>query len=901
MTNFAIVSELCHQGSQEQNDIPCFFEHTFIQLCHIMKNRRWLWTALFCLTVLTVHADKRYALGSLNLKLMTCGFGNCRANKSVDNNALRLNGKTYETGVGTHADSRLKIWVNGTGKRFSAIVGVDDEATERGSVQFRVTGDGKVLAESPVMKKGRIPFKINVSIADIDTLCLEALATDDGNNNDHADWADAWVEMATGEPQAIPSFDVIEIGTENTVLALSTDKKGNLFQQYFGMKAGVDAIFGNGERHDQAYPTIQSSSDFSYWQTPALHIIHSDGHTSTMLRYVKSETTKTDNNVTLTTVELKDPNYDFTVRLHFKTYAKEDVIEQWAEIHNNEAGDVVLKDVASAAMLFRGGDYWLTQFTGGYMNEFNVDEAKLLPGEKIFENRWGITSSNERQQHFMLSVKGRATETTGSVMAGSLKWSGNWKLNFDMSSNGNLSVFAGINNWSSDYTLGSGESFTTPELIYTFTDKGKGQASRNLHRWALNYGIRNGHKPLRTIFNNWEATGMNTADKVIIPFLAPAKELGYELFLLDDGWFGLEDKARVLGEWNPTPVMHPNGMKTIIDEAKKTGIDFGLWVEMEMANPDARLVKEHPEWLLCEPDRTPHLQRGQYVMDLSNPEVQEFCIRSFCGIIDSNPGISFVKWDCNSPFHNPYSHYLGRRQQHLWYDYTKGLYRVFGEVMRRHPKLQMMLCSAGPARNDYGALQFFHEFWTSDNTTPLARVFIQWGHSHVFPARVIGAHVTHMGHQPFKFAFDVAMSGVLGMDANPAKMTKEESEITRRAVKAYKEKLRPVVQFGDLYRLISPYETSRSVISYVEPEEHTSAALFVYQVKDETAPLHVNLQGLDPGLNYKIEEVNIASPFEAACTQNGKVMSGEDLMTIGLDFACSKRFDSAVIYLKAME
>ena len=159
-----------------------------------------------------------------------------------------------------------------------------------------MTGDGKVLAESPVMKKGRIPFKINVSIADIDTLCLEALATDDGNNNDHADWADAWVEMATGEPQAIPSFDVIEIGTENTVLALSTDKKGNLFQQYFGMKAGVDAIFGNGERHDQAYPTIQSSSDFSYWQTPALHIIHSDGHTSTMLRYVKSETTKTDNN-----------------------------------------------------------------------------------------------------------------------------------------------------------------------------------------------------------------------------------------------------------------------------------------------------------------------------------------------------------------------------------------------------------------------------------------------------------------------------------------------------------------------------------------------------------------------------------------------------------------------------
>lgn len=861
-----------------------------------MQNKKLLVAFILCLSSLWGQAQYRYALDQLNLQLMTTGFGNVKANKSCDGNPLTLNGKVYEKGVGTHATSKLIIALHGKGKAFSATVGVDDEATERGSVLFKVIGDGKILNQTPLLRRGEKPRSIHVNLKGIDTLRLEALPGPDGNNNDHADWADAWIEMKEGKPTAIPECQMINIGTKRTLLTLSVDKNGNMFQQYYGPKGDLGLIFKDGESRKQAYPTIQSNSDFSYWGAPALHVIHSDGHTSTMLKYQGHETTALDENISLTRVKLKDPNYLFSVDICYKTYIKEDMIEQWTEIQNDEEGPVLIKDIASASLSFNNDQYWLTQFTGAWANEFNVNEYQLTKGEKVLENRWGITSSNERQQHFMLSLGGKATETRGNVIAGSLKWSGNWRLNFDMETNGELTVLAGTNPWSGDYSLETGKKFISPALLYTYSSEGKGQASRNFHHWALKYGIRDGKTLLRTIFNNWEATGMNTADNTIIPFLAPAHDLGFELFLLDDGWFGLTNKARVLGEWDPTPIMHPNGMKTIIEAAGKTEIDFGLWVEMEMANPEARLVKEHPEWLLCEPNRKPYLQRGQYVLDLTNPAVQDFCIESFQKIITNNPGISFVKWDCNSPFHNPYSHYLGKKQQHLWYDYTQGLYHIFREVMQMNPKLQMMLCSAGGARNDYGALQYFHEFWTSDNTNPLSRVYIQWGTSHIFPAKVIGAHVTHMGNQPFKFAFDVAMSGCLGMDADPTKMSKKEKEITKRAVEVYKTKIRPIVQLGDLYRLVSPYETSRSVMSYVESNKE-KAVLFVYQVKDDDVRLSVKMQGLDSNALYNIEEVNIGSITEAACMRNGQAVTGKELMEKGIMFHCHKRFDSSVIYL----
>jgi len=854
---------------------------------------------LSCLLLLLTgigYAQQTVALSELNLRLMTTGYGRAKADWSIDGNPITLQGKVYK-GVGTHADSKMTLSLKGKAKSFKALVGVDDEATSAGSVIFRIVADGKEVYKSPVMRKGNKPAKIDIKLSGVDMLTLEALSAGDGVSNDHADWAEAYFEMKDGKPVAILDANLINIETNAFMLTLMVDKEDNLFQQYLGKRGETDIVFDNGEHKDQAYPTIRSGNDIVYWGEPALHAVHANGHTSTMLKYVSHETKRIDDNVTQTTITMKDPAYPFYTDICYKAYAAQNVIEQWTEVYHKEDQPVVIKQAASSALTLRASDYWLTQFTGDWMNEFNVDEHRLTIGSKVIENRWGITSSNGRQPHFMVSLGEKPSETKGEVIAGTLAWSGNYQLKFERLPQGQLTVVSGMNPWSSDYTLPADKRYITPAMVYTYSNEGKGQATRNLHRWALSYNVRDGHKPLRTIFNNWEATGMNTADNVIIPFLKPAHDLGFELFLLDDGWFGSPEKARILGEWDATPKMHPSGMKPIIDAAGKVGIDFGLWVEMEMANPEARLVKEHPEWLLTDPVRKPHLQRGQYVLDMANPETQDFCIQAFHKILVDNPGISFVKWDCNSPFHNPYSHYLGKNQQHLWYEYTLGLYRVFSESVRLHPDLQMMLCSAGGGRCDYGAMRYFQEFWTSDNTNPMSRVFIQWGASHIFPAKVHGAHVTHMGHQPFKFAFDVAMSGCLGMDADPTKMTDEEKKITRRAVEVYKNKLRPVVQLGDLYRLVSPYEKSRSVVSYVEADSKKKAVVFVYQVRDDSESLNVALQGLNPEQSYRVEEVNIDSPDMAMCRQNGKVLTGRELMNAGLSFGCKKKFDSASVYL----
>lgn len=228
-------------------------------------------------------------------------------------------------------------------------------------------------------------------------MILEALPGPDGINNDHANWADAYFEMIEGKPVPIPDMGLIELNTNDLTLALTIDKQNNLFQQYFGKKGGYETVFRQGERKDQAYPTIQSSKQFVYWGEPALHAIHTDGHTSTMLKYVKHDTEQIDENISQTRITLKDPVYPFYTDIVYKTYAKENVMEQWTEIYHEETGDVLVKQAASSALTLRAGNYWLTQFTGDWMNEFNVDEYELTVGSKVIENKWGITSSNAQR------------------------------------------------------------------------------------------------------------------------------------------------------------------------------------------------------------------------------------------------------------------------------------------------------------------------------------------------------------------------------------------------------------------------------------------------------------------------------------------------------------------------
>jgi alpha-galactosidase len=318
---------------------------------------------------------------------------------------------------------------------------------------------------------------------------------------------------------------------------------------------------------------------------------------------------------------------------------------------------------------------------------------------------------------------------------------------------------------------------------------------------------------------------------------------------------------------------------------------FGIWLEPEMVNPKSELFERHPNWVIAEPKRELELQRNQLVIDLTRPEVWRFEWKVIEDTL-STPGISYAKWDCNRYITQPGSASLPRdRQTHLWIDYVRALYTLMDKTANAFPKTELMLCSGGGGRVDYGALRYFHEFWASDNTDPVARVPMQWNYSYFFPAMAIASHVTHMGNRPMHFACSVAMSARFGIDLDLVKLSSEDKAICAGAIKAYKH-IRDVTELGDLYRLEQPQNAARGAINFVSPDL-ARAALFVFQLKDgQAAP--VRPQGLDPLKSYQLHELNPA-PGRARLAAEDKSIKGEELMRDGFLPSCSKALEACVV------
>ncbi|HJY22740.1 MAG TPA: alpha-galactosidase, partial [Hanamia sp.] len=476
--------------------------------------------------------------------------------------------------------------------------------------------------------------------------------------------------------------------------------------------------------------------------------------------------------------------------------------------------------------------------------------------------------------------------------AGTLAWTGNYEYTFEVDQRNGLRVISGINPYASEYSLQSAETFTTPAFIFTYSSNGKGQASRNLHRWARNYGVLDGKAPRMTLLNNWEATHTNFNEERLVELFGEAKKLGVDLFLLDDGWFGNkfprnDDKAG-LGDWQEDKTKLPHGIGYLVKEAEKQGVKFGIWLEPEMVNPKSELYQKHPDWILKLPNREEDLQRNQLVLDLTNPKVQDFVFSVVDDLMTKSPGVAFIKWDCNRSMTNAYSAYLGKKQSHLFIDYTRSLYKVMERIRAKYPHLPIMLCSGGGGRTDYGALKYFTEFWPSDNTNPIDRIYIQWGYSYFFPANTISAHVTNMGKQSLKFRTDVAMMDKMGYDIRVHNFTPDELQFSEDAVKTYK-RISDVIWFGDLYRLESPYESNRAVVMYVK-DNKSKAILFNYHLNTTRKDIfnRVLLQGLDAQKNYRIKEINLFPGTKSTQPDNDKVFTGDYLMTVGLNLSAGK-------------
>jgi len=691
---------------------------------------------------------------------------------------------------------------------------------------------------------------------------------------------------------------LIAIGTKNSDLIFRVNAgDSRLSQAYLGMKLeNLDNLRGKGIQDHPAYATFGTDNLFE----PAIRMTHNDGNPSLDLKYISNRVGKQDDNVTVTDIVLKDPVYEVEVTLHFKSYFAEDVIEQWVEIVQKEAKPAILFNYASSMLHFDADKYWLTQFHGDWAEEMKIQESELTSGIKILDTKLGTRAHMYQTPVFFLSLNKKSDENSGELIAGTLGWSGNFRFLFEVDEKGSLRIISGINPFASEYTVQPGTPFKTPSFIFTYSNHGKGLASRNLHHWAANYGIMDANKPRLTLLNNWETTYFDFNEKKLTALLDDTKKMGLDLFLLDDGWFANKyprnDDRAGLGDWQENKAKLPDGLGYLEKEADARGVRFGIWIEPEMVNPKSELYENHPDWILKLPNRPETYFRNQLVLDLTNPKVQDFVYNLVDGMLTRYPGIGFIKWDCNRMMTSAYSVYLKDKQSNLYVDYVNSLYSVLDRLHKKYPHFPMMLCSGGGGRVDYGALKYFTEFWASDDTDPLERVYIQWGYSYFFPSFAVCNHITSWGKQSLKFKTDVAMMGKMGYDIPVSELSEKELKFSQEATGNYK-RLSDVIWHGDLYRLISPYEENRAVLMYVNSSK-SKAVLFSYTLNSRFNQTFnpVKFQGLDPAKTYKIKEINtFSSENQNPPTEQPVSYTGEYLMKVGLNIGSGSPLTSNVL------
>ncbi|CDB12105.1 uncharacterized protein BN744_00463 [Bacteroides sp. CAG:633] len=698
------------------------------------------------------------------------------------------------------------------------------------------------------------------------------------------------------------------VSTRHTSLLIKADEGKQARFQYYGTRIAeneIDGIYNAGLAYwAETYPCFGISS----YGEKAFAVAHSDGNMSVDL-VVEGVRQYSDEESDITEITLKDKVYPLVVKQYYKAYKGTDIISTWVEITNNAKKALTLYKFASASLPVKRADNWLTHFHGTWGAENMMEEEKLTNGQKVIANKEGIRNTQTDNPSFMLTLDGCPQEENGRVIGASLAWSGNYLMKI-IADNSRINVIAGINEEVSHYILEPKETFVTPELAMTYSSEGKGGVSRAFHRWARAYKLNQGNKERDILLNSWEGVYFNVNQEGMDQMMKDMSAMGGELFVMDDGWFGDKyprnnDKTS-LGDWTVCREKLPEGIGGLLASAKKHNIKFGIWIEPEMANTKSELFEKHPDWVLSQDNRPLTTGRGgsQVVLDLTNPEVQDFVFGVVDKLMTEYPEIAYIKWDANAALMNYGSHYLpNQKQSHIYIEYHRGMNKVLERIRAKYPNLVIQACASGGGRVNYGFLPYFNEFWTSDDTDALQRIYMQWGVSNFYPSIAMASHVSaNRNHQtgrvlPLKYRFDVAMSARLGMEIQPKDMTDADKAFAGRAIAAYK-KIRPVVQFGDLYRLVSPYDKKGiASLMYATPEKD-KAVLFVYKTEHFLNQLmpDVVLSGLDENKTYRITDLTPENEQKPSAL-NGKVISGKILKEAGLSVASALRTEYSSLAL----
>lgn len=576
-------------------------------------------------------------------------------------------------------------------------------------------------------------------------------------------------------------------------------------------------------------------------------------------------------------IKLKDAYYEFNINLHYKVYDEYDLIERYVSIKNNSKDIIEVEKIHSGQLHIPYEDLNFSNVHGHWGAEQQRFVQKVNYGKIVIENRRGISSHNHNP-YFILDKN--ATETTGEVFFGTLKLSGNFSGIIEQTQYGETLVQMGINSHDFLIKLKPGEEFVSPAIIAGYSNCGFEVMTHNLHNFAKDNILREGLRPV--LYNSWEATEFKVNCDEQINLAKKAKEIGAELFVVDDGWFGERDGIdNGLGDWYVNKEKFPNGLEPLIKEVKAMDMMFGIWVEPEMVNPLSQLYKDHPEWIYQFATRESDTSRGQYVLDLTKKEVKEY-IYNILDELLSTYEIDYIKWDANRPISQT------NLEKDVWYKHIKAVYDIVRELKVKHQNVLFEACASGGGRIDYGILGIFDDFWTSDNTDAYDRLLVQESYSYIYPIKAMRAWVTDCPNFlsrrviPLRFRYHSAMMGTLGIGCNILKFNEDEVKLSQELIEEYKE-IRHIIQDGDFYRLENTSKNNYNIYQYNKDNE---SLLFVF--------LPQSVIG-HRGVTVKLRGLNSKSKYLIKINGEEVVKSGSYLMNRGLDIKLSGDYCSDII------
>ena len=700
---------------------------------------------------------------------------------------------------------------------------------------------------------------------------------------------------------------LFNIESKNTSYILNVLETGHIAHLYWGRKinsnkidylikkrqcgsflADLDNI---DDFHLEAVPQEYPSYGNPDLRSPAVQIKLSNGTTVTDFRYYSHKifkgknklqglpATYVENDIEAETLEitLNDSLANLKLILSYTVFEEYDAITRNVKVINDSNEEIDILRVLSANVDFNHSEFDFIQLSGAWARERHIVRTPLRSGGQCVESRRG--ASSHAQNPFMALVSHEANEDVGDVYGFNLIYSGNFLANVEVDMHNNSRAQIGINPFDFTWNLESKQEFQTPEVVMVYSPNGLTGMSHiyhDLYRERLARGsYRDKERPI--LINNWEATYFDFDNEKIIEIAKEASDLGIELFVLDDGWFGERNSDdSSLGDWFVNENKIKCGLNSLVKDINDLGMKFGLWFEPEMISPNSNLYREHPDWCIHIENRTRSLARKQLVLDLSRDEVCDAVIKMITDVLKSAP-ISYVKWDMNrnitelgSPAWPP------KKQKELAHRYMLGLYKILENITSNFPDILFESCSGGGGRFDGGMLYYMPQTWTSDDTDAIERLKIQEGTSLVYPSISMGSHVSAVpNHQvnritPLSTRGIVAMAGSFGYELDVTKMTDIEKEEVKKQIELYKS-IRKVVQFGDLYRLKSPFKSNEVSWMTLSKDKEFAIVSYVKQYSEvNKIPGRLKLKALDENSLYEIIETK-------------EVFGGDELMYIGLE------------------